>query len=166
MDGGIKWKEISMKITHLVMKIKDVEEACTPHGFATLQAMNHLIYLHRLSTGRNPEPQYIVINRDEPYIEEIIAVMKRHGQWSEEAANEKIVISAINKAGVVYTGRRHHNIIAENPTVVFKGKDSVQGFVTNYGRFLNREDALQLALTNGQYFRREPTGVLTSEDLW
>jgi hypothetical protein len=35
----------------------------------------------RHHTGRNPRPEYIVINTDEPYINEIIDVLKRHGHW-------------------------------------------------------------------------------------
>lgn len=72
-----------MKITHLVLKNTDIAAACTPNQVATLQAMDNLVYLHRLATGRNPEPQYIVINRDEPYIDEIIDVMRHNGQWDE-----------------------------------------------------------------------------------
>ena len=72
-----------MKFTHLVWKNRDIMEACSPHHIATLQAVGHLVYRHRLATGRDPEPRYIVINRDEPYIEEIIDVMRRNGQWDE-----------------------------------------------------------------------------------
>ena len=37
----------------------------------------------REKDGKNPYNSYIVINTDEPYIDEIIAVMKRHGHWDE-----------------------------------------------------------------------------------
>lgn len=35
----------------------------------------------RLQEGKQPFNSYIVINLDEPYIEEIIEIMKRHGHW-------------------------------------------------------------------------------------
>lgn len=31
--------------------------------------------------GKNPHNSYIVINTDEPYIDEIVEVMKRHGHF-------------------------------------------------------------------------------------
>ena len=35
----------------------------------------------RVQDGKHPFNSYVVINLDEPYIGEIIAVMKRHGHW-------------------------------------------------------------------------------------
>lgn len=35
----------------------------------------------REKDGKNPYNSYIVINTDEPYIDEIIEVMKRHGHF-------------------------------------------------------------------------------------
>lgn len=37
----------------------------------------------REQDGKKPYNSYIVINVDEPYIEEIIEVMKRHGDWDK-----------------------------------------------------------------------------------
>ncbi|WP_203362424.1 hypothetical protein [Bacillus sp. REN10] len=34
--------------------------------------------------GKKPYNSHIVINTDEPYIDEIIAVMKKHGHFKEE----------------------------------------------------------------------------------
>lgn len=39
----------------------------------------------RKADGKDPYPEYIVINMDEPYVPEIIEIMKRHGQWRSEA---------------------------------------------------------------------------------
>jgi hypothetical protein len=35
----------------------------------------------REKEGKKPYNSYIVINVDEPYVDEIIEVMKRHGHW-------------------------------------------------------------------------------------
>lgn len=35
----------------------------------------------REKEGKNPHNSYIVINTDEPYIDEIVEVMKRHGHF-------------------------------------------------------------------------------------
>lgn len=37
----------------------------------------------REEVGKKPYNNYIVINTDEPYIDEIIAVMKKHGHWDK-----------------------------------------------------------------------------------
>ena len=81
----------------------------------------------------------------------------------------KIVASAIKKDGVIYTGRRHHNIIQDNIPIVFKGDNCTQGFVTDTGRFLNRYEAAELVNVNGQQLTdgiEKPVYMLMSEDLW
>ncbi|WP_137744577.1 hypothetical protein [Robertmurraya siralis] len=35
----------------------------------------------RMQEGKQPFNNYVVINLDEPYIKEIIEIMKRHGHW-------------------------------------------------------------------------------------
>lgn len=35
----------------------------------------------RIKDGKNPYNNYVVINLDEPYIYEIIEIMKRNGHW-------------------------------------------------------------------------------------
>ena len=80
-----------------------------------------------------------------------------------------IINAAIfNKASMkVYTDRRHHLIIQNNPGVDFKHKDSIQGFITDTGVFLDRQQAYDYAIKCGQLEERKIIGsVLTSEDLW
>lgn len=61
-------------------------------------------------------------------------------------------------------GRRHCDIIARF------GADeldlSQQGFYTSWGRFLNRKDALLLAIENGQVIDHVHEAKLFSEDLY
>lgn len=42
-----------------------------------------LIEEGRCKDGKQRYNSYIVINVDEPYVDEIIEVMKRHGHWEE-----------------------------------------------------------------------------------
>jgi hypothetical protein len=74
-----------------------------------------------------------------------------------------IVKAAIKKGDQVYTGSRHHLIIHEHRGM-FKTKDSVQGFITDTGEFLNRQQASEHAFNCGQI--KENVGNLLSEDLW
>lgn len=96
-----------------------------------------------------------------------------HKHWQQQ---EVITGVAIRYQGVVHSlprPNRHHNVIrmiASQNGVGIKGPD-VQGFVTNYGRFLNRQEAYKLAVANKQIARREGAQFyqgtdLYSEDLW
>jgi hypothetical protein len=81
---------------------------------------------------------------------------------------KRIKESAIIHKGVVWTGRRHHNIIAD---IVSKTGDrpvtGEQGFVTEDGEFVNREDAAKIALSNGQVKELKfNSKLLFSEDLY
>ncbi|MBK4212578.1 hypothetical protein EGI07_10130 [Bacillus pumilus] len=38
----------------------------------------------RIKDGKKPSNNYVIINQDEPYIHEIIDVMKRNGHWEGE----------------------------------------------------------------------------------
>ena len=81
-----------------------------------------------------------------------------------------IVGVAIKFKGKLYTlprPNRHHNVIKmiveETHGPVHENE---QGFVTDVGRFLTREEAVRYAIASGQLptiFRRER---LFSEDLW
>jgi hypothetical protein len=47
-----------------------------------------------------------------------------------------IVASAILKNGEIYTGKRHSDIFRDTlPLGCLKGDDSIQGFVTDKGKF-------------------------------
>ena len=72
-----------------------------------------------------------------------------------------IVASAIIKGDIIYVGKRHHNIIHDNPYVL---KNCVQGFIDEKGEFMNRETAAAYAYAVGQI--KEPSRYLFSEDLW
>lgn len=39
----------------------------------------------RIEDGKKPYNNYMVINLDEPYVDEVIEIMKRHGHWKQDA---------------------------------------------------------------------------------
>lgn len=73
--------------------------------------------------------------------------------------------------GYVWCGRRHHNIISLRKQVTGFGTyrdSSVQGFITSVDRFVDREEAMMIAVLANQIIPREgasPTRLL-SEDLY
>jgi len=79
---------------------------------------------------------------------------------------ERIKAAAIRlKDGRVFTGKCHGNIIQSFPGKVDR-QDTVgsqHGFVTSDGRFVDRQDARDVAVAAGQV--PEGIGVLYSEDL-
>ena len=72
-----------------------------------------------------------------------------------------IIKAAIIKDGVIYTGKRHHNILFAAKGALKCGE---QGFITDKGEFVNREKAAQIAYECGQI--PNPKSELFSEDLY
>lgn len=86
---------------------------------------------------------------------------------------ERIDRVAIKWAGVLHTAerpRRHHDVIHEMAKLGFGPECMhVQGFVTDTGRFVGRNEAMEIATAAGQIIRRtggEGSKRLFSEDLW
>jgi len=77
------------------------------------------------------------------------------------------------KTGVVVAGRRHHNCIA-TANILNKElaqtckKGSIQGFLTNTDRFVDRFEAYQIAEKAKQLLTKSKATVpmLLSEDVW
>lgn len=80
----------------------------------------------------------------------------------------KIKESAILQNGVVYTGRRHHDVIRLITTTTgIRPVNGEQGFVTEDGTFVNREEAAKIALESGQITKlKYNSKELFSEDLY
>lgn len=88
-----------------------------------------------------------------------------------EKPKNRIVIAAIKKNGIVFTGLRHGFIIRDMVNSGFikdPNKDHVyaeeQGFVDANNIFLTREGARGIAIQAGQI--KPDHGTLYSEDLW
>lgn len=85
--------------------------------------------------------------------------------------DEVIVCAAIKIGDEVSLCIRHFDNFTRKAFLDESSADRrcVQGFVTNRGRFLNREEALHLSLKNGQVDMRKKVGFkgeLFSEDLY
>lgn len=61
---------------------------------------------------------------------------------------------------------RHHNCIRKAIEKEVYKTDNIQGFVLSDGRFVGREEALEVAREAGQVGEDLIGSVLTSEDLW
>lgn len=84
---------------------------------------------------------------------------------------ERIHSVAIKARGMLHVAeapRRHHDVIREMAARGFGPEEMRdQGFVTDMGRFVDRTEALQIALAAGQVIRRTGSGnILFSEDVW
>lgn len=71
--------------------------------------------------------------------------------------------------GYVWCGRRHHNIINLRGTLLkenTRGGNSIQGFLTNKDRFVDRLEAMSIAINANQLINKDPRDQLYSEDLY
>jgi len=70
--------------------------------------------------------------------------------------------------GFVISGRRHHNIFSTisilNTTTDIKKLNKIQGFLTNYDRFVDRIEAADIAIKSGQI--ESSKKILYSEDIY
>jgi len=82
-----------------------------------------------------------------------------------EYTDVKIVEAAIKQNDIVYTGRRHHNVI-ESMKGEYDGNIATQGFIDNRGNFLTRSEAAHIALNTGQIDKLKWPPLLYSEDLY
>lgn len=79
----------------------------------------------------------------------------------------KIQAAAILRDGRIWTGRRHHLIIRQMVIELGPGAKPIndpQGFTTEDGRFVDREEAARLAFESGQMDR--VVASLFSEDIF
>lgn len=67
---------------------------------------------------------------------------------------------------LIYCGFRHHNILWQSPAV--SRKLGHQGFLTSIGRFVNREEAFNIAEAASQLNDRDRGGkrILFTDDLY
>lgn len=54
----------------------------SPMGREYTEKLSDIARVNRIITTRKTDtPQYLVINQDEPYADEIIEILKRNGHW-------------------------------------------------------------------------------------
>lgn len=83
----------------------------------------------------------------------------------------RIVCAAMSKDGRIVTGARHFDKVMRNQMEASEGiewwRSCKQGFIDQFGDFLNREEAWDVAKEQDQIRRDLPTeGYLFSENLY
>jgi hypothetical protein len=68
----------------LVLKNEDLDRYLDEHSEDQLYNIFQTMEAGRIYDGKVDDNQYLVINRDEPYAEEVIEIMKKHGHWEGE----------------------------------------------------------------------------------
>jgi hypothetical protein len=84
---------------------------------------------------------------------------------------EELITHAAIKAevgGFIALGKAHSECFhqAASTGIKLSRKAKAQGFMTNFGRFVDREEAFHIAVAAGQISPEGNGGVLCSEDLW
>lgn len=79
-----------------------------------------------------------------------------------------IRFAAILADKIIFVGKRHHNVVMTMHECGYKNiNDYPQGFVTDKGTYVSREDAAIIALKNGQVKELKfSSRQLFSEDLY
>jgi hypothetical protein len=77
--------QLGMQMKFTVLKNEDIDKYIN-HGAAVvfeniLEYIFNTIKESRQLEGKNPVNQYLVINVDEPYADEVIQILKTHGHW-------------------------------------------------------------------------------------
>ena len=75
---------IKLKQKFCVVKTADLLTALNITEQNILDQLLMKIELYRKAIGKTSDNNYVVINTDEPYIDEIKAIMEKHGHWEEE----------------------------------------------------------------------------------
>jgi hypothetical protein len=68
---------------YVVWKLDEILQVCTPAELKLLDGIVDRILVKREAEGKNPVNNYIVVNSDEGYAEEVREVLKKHGDWDE-----------------------------------------------------------------------------------
>jgi hypothetical protein len=98
-----------------------------------------------------------------------------HDETTNKAVTELIIGVAIKQGDLMVClpkpNRHHHCIRYAVQTLGLTARPiaaghGLQGFYTDDGKYLTRQDAMIYAKANGQLINQNPTKDLFSEDLW
>jgi len=64
-----------------VLKNDDIQKYAFSWEIEYLDMLRKTIKEGRVNDNKSPDHKYIVINTDEPYADEIIEILKKHGHW-------------------------------------------------------------------------------------
>lgn len=101
-----------MIIKHVVLKLDDLKRI-NKSVVAGLDDIISEIKDLRLKEQRDPSPQYIVINTDEPFINDVITVLKENDRWDPPTA----VTSKITSHHYGLTEGKRYKVLFEHDTV-------------------------------------------------
>ncbi len=73
--------------THLVLKLSRIQEHLNAEELNEFVELLEVIYNRTVEAGEK-DHEYIVVNMDEPYAEEVVEVLKRNGHWDEPKSKE------------------------------------------------------------------------------
>lgn len=65
----------------VVFKKEDIYKYLDGDEYEDFLGIQDTVYLGLLRDKKNTDKTYLVINTDEPYADEVIEIMKRHGHW-------------------------------------------------------------------------------------
>lgn len=76
--------EFNVPVTHTVLKNDDIQRALSDTKQKQLCRILKEVRKFREFTARNPTPNYIVINADEPFAEEVAHILRKNDCWGIE----------------------------------------------------------------------------------
>lgn len=98
---------------------------------------------------------------------------EKEEEWKPDysVTPRRIVCAAMEKEGRIICGARHFDKIMRAQMEATEGvrwwKDCEQGFIDQFGDFINREEAWNIAVDRGQIYREVSyVGTLYSENLY
>jgi hypothetical protein len=65
----------------LVYKAEDIDNSLSDEQIRNFNNIVDTYEEYRISKGKSLDNEYIVINTDEPYIQDIINILQKNGHW-------------------------------------------------------------------------------------
>ncbi|MCR6791669.1 MULTISPECIES: hypothetical protein [Bacillus cereus group] len=62
----------------VVLKSEDIDKVANKNEIAALNSLSLKINNMRFNEGRTPNPEYLVVNKDEPYAEKVLCLIMKH----------------------------------------------------------------------------------------
>lgn len=72
-----------MRMSHIVIKKDDLTKYLNSKEYNALSEVLCKINQGRSLDKRPTDHRYIIVNMDEPYVDEVISVLEKHGHWGD-----------------------------------------------------------------------------------
>ena len=66
---------------HVIIKKNDLFDYCSEEETAFMDEVLNKIESGRIKDGKTPGNNYMVINQDESYSDEVVEILKNNGHW-------------------------------------------------------------------------------------